>query len=136
MLIETSPGHHTAGEADAILIAQVGAVFHVVLLEERPMPGVPRPIPTLPFIRLKSSMSSPPIATFAEAQAAVAELREKITIADANVSQERALFVGEEVLVFAVANWIAREVPFATVLFWAGGFPEGEPAFPRGTEGA
>lgn len=118
MLLETAPGRYQAGEADVILIAQLGARFHVVFLEEHPLPGPIGPIATQAFIRLKSKMHhTAGEDTLAGAQARLDEMRETITIADANVSRERALFVGDCVMVFSVANWVAAGVPFAHVLF-------------------
>ncbi|MDO8408156.1 MAG: hypothetical protein Q7S95_02890 [bacterium] len=108
MLIGNNDGTYVAGPADIACIFRLpGGRYHIAVLEEYPMPGPPKSVDELDFIRLKSKMHHTAGAeTLEGAQEHLAQLRKKIEFKDTNVVGDISIDMDDPVCVIQVRNWI------------------------------
>lgn len=113
MLVNNGDGTYTMGPADVMCIFRLPTGrYHLVILEESPMPGPIQSLDSLSVIRLKSrGHHTDGAETLEGAQAHIAEYRKKLKIKDANVLSDVAIDMEDPVCVFPVRNWIRDNIP-------------------------
>lgn len=108
MLIPQGDGTYVMGPLDAIFIwrhVETGR-FHPVIFEERPFPGPVQDVEEMAVVRLKSKAHhTVGYESLAEAQAGIAEMRQKLFVEDECVFADDPLEWDGTVESMIVPNW-------------------------------
>jgi len=108
MRIAVGDGTHLLGPLDVAFIARnidTGR-FHVIVFEEKPMPGPVPDTKDTKLVRLRSSMHHTEGAeTLEAAQVHMAQIREKLKILDANVCQDVSFDWDGQAETIFTENW-------------------------------
>lgn len=113
MFMSNGDGTFTLGPTDVLCIFRLPTGrYHVVILEEKPIPGPIRNIRELEFIRLKSKGHHTTGArTLEVAQQHMEEMRQKLRLDDANVISDMAFEADSPICILPVRNWIRERIP-------------------------
>lgn len=108
MLIPINDKQYITGPLDVALIAVDSRTgrFHMMLFEEKPMPGERVAPEDCATVRLKSKLHhAQGVETLEEARAYLAEFREKVIIEDGNVIEEPVAMDGVGPMMILARNW-------------------------------